>query len=239
MIYHLCSKDPDSYGTVTFSNSIASFIQSKCIAYRISSMSSIANISVTTSEDFIIINGERYGFYDHGPYDTNLFEKELSSIINPYTITIDTLGRVVIGSSEGSITVNDASHRVKMLLGIYHTELPIGGTASVVCPSAPYLCYGNVLYLMARHGAPVGYNGCKNSEEYHYIVYKSFEFLYKGLPIICRHDGVTIRTTIDSFRALEFTSVDMMLQPVKLLAPLHITIESTSDDTHLDMMYVQ
>ena len=238
MIYHLCSKDPNNYGTVTFSNTIASFIQSKRIAYRISSMSSIANISVTTSEDYIIINNVRYGFHDHGPYDPNLFEKELSAIINPYTASIDTLGRVVIGSSEGSVTVNDASHRVRMLLGLYHTELPIEGL-TVVIPSAPYLCYGNVLFLMARHGAPVGYNGSKNSEEYHCIVYKSFEFLYKGLPIICRHDGVTIRTTIDSFRTLEFTLVDMMLQPVKLLAPLLITIESSSDDTHLDMMYVQ
>jgi len=201
-------------------------------------MSSIANISVTTSEDYIIINNVRYGFHDHGPYDPNLFEKELSAIINPYTASIDTLGRVVIGSSEGSVTINDASHRVRMLLGLYHTELPIEGL-TVVIPSAPYLCYGNVLFLMARHGAPVGYNGSKNSEEYHCIVYKSFEFLYKGLPIICRHDGVTIRTTIDSFRTLEFTLVDMMLQPVKLLAPLHITIESSSDDTHLDMMYVQ
>jgi len=47
---------------------------------------------------------------------------------------------------------------------------------------------------------------------------------------------VTIRTTADAFRTLEFTLVDMMLQPVKLLAPLHITIEASSDDTHLDMM---
>ena len=224
MIYHLCSNDPDNYGTVTFSNSIASFIQSKRITYRISSMSSIANISVTTSEDYIVINNVRYNFYDHGPYDPNLFEKELSSIINPYKATIDSLGRVMISSSEGSIIVNDASHRVKMLLGLYHTELPIEGP-TVVCKSAPYLCYGNVLYLIARHGVSVGYNGCKNNEEYHCIVYKSFEFLYKGLPIICRHDGVTIRTTIDSFRTFEFTLVDMMLQPVKLLAPLHITIE--------------
>jgi len=238
MIYHLCSKDPNNYGSVTCVNSFASFAQSKRIAYRVSSMSSIANLSVTTSEDFIVINDTKYWFQDHGAYDPNLFEKELSAIIHPNTVNIDTLGRIVIGSSEGAVRISDASHRVKMLLGLYHTELPLEGS-SVVCPSAPYLCYGNVLYLLAHHGAPVGFNGTKNKEEYHCIVYKSFEFLYKGLPIICRHDGVTIRTTADAFRTLEFTLVDMMLQPVKLLAPLHITIEASSDDTHLDMMYVQ
>jgi len=237
MIYHLSSSDPSNYGLVTFKNSFTQFMQSKRIKYRIASMSSIANIAVTTSDDFIIINDIKIQFNEHGAYEPYLFETELKSILNPFMVSIDSLGRVVISSSEGSVRITEASHRAKMLLGLYHTELPIEGV-SITCPSAPYLCYGNVLYLLARHGAPVAF-GTKNKEEYHCIVYKSFEFLHRGLPIICRHEGVTIRTTADSFQALQFTLVDMMLEPIILLAPLYITIESSSDDTHLDSMSVQ
>jgi len=61
-------------------------------------MSSIANLSVTTSEDFIVINDTKYWFQDHGAYDPNLFEKELSAIIHPNTVNIDTLGRIMISS---------------------------------------------------------------------------------------------------------------------------------------------
>ena len=206
-------------------------------------MSTIANISVTTRDDFIVLSTgndilDLIPFNDHGPYDPNMFERELSAILNPYTVSIDSLGRVNIGSSEGFVKIVDASHRVKLLLGLYHTELPIEGI-SICCPSAPYLCYGNVLYLLAHRGPPVGFSGSKNTEEYHSIVYKSSEFLFKGLPVICRHDGVTIRTTADSFRSIEFTLVDMDLQPIVLKAPLHVTIEVTSDDSLFDLMSIQ
>jgi len=189
-------------------------MQSKRIKYRIASMSSIANIAVTTSDDFIIINDIKIQFNEHGACKPYLFETELKSILNPFMVSIDSLGRVIISSSEGSVRITEASHRVKMLLGLYHTELPIEGV-SITCPSAPYLCYGNVLYLLARHGTPVAF-GTKNKEEYHCIVYKSFEFLHRGLPIICRHEGVTIRTTVDTFQSLQFTLVDMMLEPIIL-----------------------
>jgi len=238
MIYYLSSKDPLKYGTVTFKSSFSPFMSSKRIAYRVSSLSTIANIAVTTREDYITINGENFFFNDHGPYDPNMFERELGTLLHPYTVSTDTLGRVVIGSSSGSVRIDDASHRAKLLLGLYHTELPLEGS-SVCCPSSPYLCYGNILYLLARKGPPVGFAGSKNMEEYHSLVYKSSEFLYKGLPIICRHEGITIRTDSDTFRSLEFTLVDMTLQPITLMAPLHITVEVTFDDTLFDMMSVQ
>ena len=243
MIYYLSSKDPQKYGTVSFESSFSPFMQSKRIAYRVSSLSTIANISVTTRDDYIVLSngGDDLNiipFNDHGPYDPNLFERELAAILSPYTVSIDSLGRVNIGSSEGFVRIVDASHRVKLLLGLYHTSLPIEGIG-VCCPSAPYLCYGNVLYLLARRGPPVGFAGSKNTEEYHSIVYKSSEFLYKGLPVICRHDGITIRTTADAFRSIEFTLVDMDLQPIELCAPLHVTIEVTSDDTLFDTICIQ
>jgi len=251
MIYYLSSKDPLKYGTVTFKSSFSPFMSSKRIAYRVSSLSTIANIAVTTREDYITINGENFFFNDHGPYDPNMFERELGTLLHPYTVSTDTLGRVVIGSSSGSVRIDNASHRAKLLLGLYHTELPLEGasvypnsvqpasTSWCCCPSSPYLCYGNILYLLARKGPPEGFAGSKNMEEYHSLVYKSSEFLYKGLPIICRHEGVTIRTDSDTFRSLEFTLVDMTLQPITLMAPLHITVEVTSDDTLFDMMSVQ
>ena len=259
MIYYLSSKNPANYGSVPFVSSFTPFMASKRVSYRISSLSTIANITVTTDEDFIVINDERFSFTNHGAYDPNMLEMELNSILSPYRVSIRSDGLLSISSLSGSVRISEASHRVKMLLGLYHTELPIEGASAapegdwcsddpsewrgqvtaVVCPSSPYLCYGNVMYLMARHGPPVGFNGTKNNEEYHCIVYKSSEFMYRGLPIICRHDGVTIRTTAEAFCSLEFTLVDMMLQPIQLMAPLHLTVELSSDDTLIDFISVQ
>jgi len=239
MIYYLSSKNPANYGSVRFESSFTPFMASKRVSYRISSLSTIANITVTTDEDFIVINDERFSFANHGAYDPNMFEMEMSSILSPYRVSIRSDGLLSISSLSGTVRISEASHRVKMLLGLYHTELPIEGAAAVVCPSSPYLCYGNVMYLMARHGPPVGFNGTKNKEEYHCIVYKSSEFMYRGLPIICRHDGITIRTTAEAFCSLEFTLVDMMLQPIQLMAPLHLTVELSSDDTLIDLISVQ
>jgi len=96
--------------------------------------------------------------------------------------------------------INEATHRVKLLLCLYHTDLPLIGDNNIfTCPSDPNLCFGNILYLMARHGLVVGTNTNKNKEEYHCIIYKSAELLYQNLPVICRHIGVGISSNCDQF----------------------------------------
>jgi len=230
MIYYLKSTDPNDYGTIRFNSSF--FNQSKHIEYRITSMSTLANFYVTTVDDYIVVNDVTYHFADHGGYDINIFMLELSTILSPLSCSFDSLGRVVLSHSE-PFSLTDASHRAKMLLGLYDTDLPlVSNKGSIVCPSAPYLCYGNLLFLKAHHGSIVATNATKNREEYHCIVYKSSEFVYQGLPIICRHAGVPVTTTSDDFRTLEFTLVDVQLHEVKLLAPLHLTIEVVSNDSH-------
>jgi len=274
MIYYLKSTDPSDYGTIHFNSSF--FNQSKHIEYRITSMSTLANFYVTTSDDYVVVNDMRLQFTDHGGYDINTFMLEINSVLSPLSCSFDSLGRVVLQHTE-PFTLTDASHRAKMLLGLYDTDLPlVAQNGSIVCPSAPYLCYGNLFFLKAHHGSIVATNATKNREEYHCIVYKSSEFVYQGLPImcygnlfflkahhgsivatnatknreeyhcivykssefvyqglpiICRHAGVPVTTTSDDFRTLEFTLVDCKLHEVKLLAPLHLTIEVVSNDS--------
>ena len=227
MLYHLSSTDPSDYGLIKIN--LSSLNQSKRIVYRVSSMSTQANFYVTTDDDYIIIDNIKYMFSNHGAYDMNTFPFELGRIIGDHLITIDSLGRVMLHDTS---IINEATHRVKLLLGLYHTDLPLTGDNNIItCPSAPYLCFGNILNLMARHGLVVGTNTNKNKEEYHCIIYKSAELLYQNLPVICRHIGVGISSNCDQFRNLEFRLVDFMLHEVKLLAPLHVTIEVSSDDT--------
>jgi len=47
-------------------------------------------------ENYVTINGENFFFYDHGPYDPNLYREELGTLLHPYTVSTDTLGRVVL-----------------------------------------------------------------------------------------------------------------------------------------------
>ena len=86
----------------------------------------------------------------------NLFEGDLKPVEGDppiqFLISMDSTNRLIINANK-EFVIKEASHRAKLLLGLYDTKLPINSTnKTIVSPSVPFLCYGNVLYLTARTG---------------------------------------------------------------------------------------
>ena len=52
-MYHLVSADPSNYGTIRFRSSISAM--NTMVMYRINSLSTIASFSMTTPDDYMII----------------------------------------------------------------------------------------------------------------------------------------------------------------------------------------
>ena len=242
MIHHLVSTNPDDYGTIRFKSSVASL--NSIVAYRISSLSTIASFSMTTPDDYMIIettiNNEpvelTLHFEEHGAFEqreliyylNTLFEGQLVSLEDEppivFTILMDSTYRLIIGADK-EFNIIDASYRVKLLFGLYHSSLPLSSIQKQIkCPSVPMLSYADVLYLTSKTDF-VSVVNIDNREETRSICYKVNEIIYPGVPISCKLPGSWSMIHTDSLGSLEFRLVDFNLQPIILHSPLFITIE--------------
>ena len=247
-MYHLVSTNPNDYGTIRFRSSIGSM--NSVVMYRIASLSTIASFSMTTPDDYLVIETTlddeavelTLRFQEHGAYDMRtlahelnyLFEGQIASVDESlpiqFLITMDSTNRLIISANK-EFVIKEASHRARLILGLYHDFLPmVSSNKKVYCSSVPYLCYGNVLYLTSKTDFITTLN-LDNHEINRSICYKVNELLYPGIPVSCKLPGNWSIIHSDVLATLEFQLVDFMLQPVKLHAPLFITIEVNRLDT--------
>ena len=241
-MYHLSSSNPDDYGTIKFRSSISSM--NSMVMYRINSLSTIASFSITTPNDYLIIettiDDEPYEmtfhFREQGQYElrrlgyelNNLFEGQLVPIVEELpiiiTLSMDSTNRLLMSANK-EFVIKDASYGAKLLLGLYHTSLPISSTQKqILMSSVLYISYGNILYLTARTDF-VSVVNTDDKEITRSIAYKVNELLYPGYPINCKLPGNWSIIHSDQLSSLEFQLVDFQLNPVKLHAPLNITLE--------------
>ena len=240
MLCHLVSNDPDNYGTIRFTSSISKMNSN--VMYRINSVSFIANFSITTNDDYmdIIVDESgtssivlHYQFKDHGKYDIDTLAYELNTLLNgtiletmpiTFDVTINDTGLLTIKADKEFEIVN-ASHNVRMILGLYHSTFPIKSIDKKInCNSIPYMSFGNVLYLTCRTDMICSVNSNNGNEETLSIAYKTNEILYPGFPVNCKIPGKWSVIHSSQLNQLEFTLVDFQFIPVKLHSPLYITI---------------
>ena len=242
MLHHLVSTNPDNYGCIRFRSSIASL--NSVVMYRINSLSTFASFSITTPEDYMIIETTigneavelTLRFQNHGAYEirslayelSKLFEGELTPIEGDppieFEITMDSTNRIVMSANK-EFVIKEASHGARLVLGLYHTQLPIASnTKTILMPSVPYLCFGNVLYLMSRTDF-VSVVNIDDKEINRSICYRVNELLYPGVPVCCKLPGQWSLIHTDQLSSLEFILCDFQFYPVKIHAPLYITIE--------------
>jgi len=242
MMLHLASSDPNNYGTIKFRSSINTM--NSVVMYRINSLSTIASFSMTTPDDFLIIettiNDElielTLHFREHGAYEmrtlayelNNLFEGQLVPVDDElpiiFVLSMDSTNRLIMSANKEFI-IKEASHNVKLLLGLYDCQLPLmSKNKALMTPSVPYVSLGNVLYLTARTDF-VSVINVDDKEITRSIAYKVNELLYPGFPINCKLPGHWSIISSDQLSSLEFQLVDFQLVPVKLHAPLYITLE--------------
>ena len=144
MLYSLSSSNPEHYETIEVNINIPW----KCeqVKYYVSNINTVSNFLLTTEEDFLLLvmEGEEYRitFINRTDYESSLI-KDLKQLFNCYE---KTRTAVIEKNEHGNLKftlekdfqIIDASHRVKLLLGLYHTVLPVSSLDKVyVCSSPP------------------------------------------------------------------------------------------------------
>ena len=233
MIYSLSSSDPNHYETINVNINIPW----KCeqVKYYVSNVNTMSNFLLTTEEDYliIVIDGEeyRFTFTSKTDYESSLI-KDLKELFNCYD---KTKTAIIEKNEHGCLKLTldkdfqilDASHRVKLLLGLYHTTLPVSSTDKVyVCSSPPITNYANKLYLVSLQGQAI--HASKEGMEYTPSVACSIDtFIKSGLPLIKDFDINPIKTVIQAadLSRSSMTLVDFQFEPVVLLSPLFVTMK--------------
>ena len=233
MIYSLSSSNPEHYETIEVNINIPW----KCeqVKYYVSNVNTMSNFLLTTKEDFLLIlmEGVEYpfNFSSKTDYESSLIE-DLKKLFGKYektkTVEIEKNehGCLQFGLSN-DFQIIDASHRVKLLLGLYHTTLPVSSTDKVyACPSPPITNYANKLYLVSLQGQAI--HSTKEGMEYTPSVSCSIDtFIKSGLPLIKDFDLNPIKTVIQAsdLSRSSMTLVDFQFEPVVLLSPLFVTLK--------------
>ena len=229
-LIHLNSNDPNKYGTIKFTSSLT---QNREVMYRLNSLTTTASFSITTQEDWLEItrlsddSTHKYCFSDRAEYDIDSLPATLNKILSvgefPITVTAGEDGLLILSASD-DFFIKDCTHRAKLILGLYHAKNFYSRECKFKCPSFPYLCYGNILYLTARTDA-ISIINARGNEESQSIIYKTNEVLYNGFPVNCKQPGTWFKIKINELQQMEFVLVDFMLEPVILHAPLFLTLE--------------
>ena len=225
MLYYLHSSDPSSYSTIKVST--ASLLGYETLKFRIKQLSTVAAFLVTTEDDFMTFNINNapvtVHFKNKSSYRYDL-ENELAAIL-PAGITCEFNDELTLTFKSTSVfTIQDASHRAKLLTGLYHTELPLTGT-EIKVSSIPMTCYGDNLFLQSRISSIVGVSSSDRQVSFMSICYNVSEIFIPGIPIMSKQPGTFTKISPNDLSNLEFVLVDFMNEPVILKAPLFITME--------------
>lgn len=128
-------------------------------------------------------------------------------------------------TSKNKFEIIDASHRVKLLMGLYFENFPIKSTdTQYVCKSVPFLNFGNNLFIRSKISNVVGLNTSCNLE-YVSICYNIIGMFIPNLPLIFKDPGNYIKINSFDLLNLSFTLVDSFNVPIKLKAPINLTVE--------------
>lgn len=231
MLCSVKSNNPDKYNTVSFTIDIPW----KCpyVKYYVSSLNTMANFLMSTSEDSIkfledttenVIHFINCFSYSHLTLIKYLKEQtsklQFEFINRTFTITNET---------NKKITITDITHRAALLTGLYSTKLPIEIEAgkSYVVRDIPIFQHSK-FYLVSLQGDPM-YSSLGDREYTPSIIGNIDGMAVDGKPFIYDFDlqgkPIKIKTYTDSLKYLEMSLVDFMYQPIVLCSPLFITVK--------------
>ena len=238
--YQIYSHDPSNYGTVSINPTIP--WNTHKVEYKVVNVNTFANFLVTTKDDYIIFTIKNqtankiitYGsevFRDRSEYNIEEIPELLNKNGNSnITVSLTEYNTLMFRYSEVvNWEITDASHIVKLLLGLYNMSFPITSSTNrssniIEAASSPMLNYGNLLYLESLQGASLGMT--LDNKSYHTpCIYRINSFLKPGIPVINNKKGDKIIVNAEAAKTISMQLVDFMYEPIILKSPLFVTLK--------------
>lgn len=231
MIYNITSSDINNYETV----SIKINVPWNCsyIKFYVKSINTCSNFYITTTEDFIKYSigdvVKTYNFENKCKYDIDNLAYEIKKLIPDLNCEY-TENKLLKFSNTAEIKIIEVSHRIKMLLGLINTNLPIQGK-EIICDTVPTTTFYNKLFLrcLNEFGTPLcnkNQGDKEQSSDYVFpnICYVIDTFIKDGFPLILSKKQMSIKVPFYDLKHLNLQLVDQFFEPIKLKSPLSITI---------------
>ena len=226
--YQVHSKDPNNYGTISFNPDIP--WNTHKVEYKVTNLNTFTNFLITTDDDYIELktsgDPRQYKIFKN---KTSYELEEVIKLLNeelPVTCTVTDTGVISMEDTK-DFQIIDASHRVKLLLGLYHSKFPINSNSennTIIADSTPMLTYGNVLYLKSNQGNALGM--IIEGNRYHSpCIYRINNFLKPGLPIISNQKGDKVIVNAEAAKTITMQLVDFMYEPIVLKSPMFVTLK--------------
>ncbi|OHS98077.1 hypothetical protein TRFO_35577 [Tritrichomonas foetus] len=229
MIYSIQSSNTKNYGTVECNVNIPWGCEE--VKYRIDSISTYANFTLTDESDYITfeIDGinevtvKMKKFYYHSDVLDHIIEMLKEELVES---VIEIRNEKLYIEMDKEFCVKSASHRVCVLMGLYNTSFDDmlsvkGDKYTYVSESTPFTCYGNVMYLVSDQGQNIGTESNINR----CVSYRINTFVKQGLPIIINKKQDKIRINSAAMSHIRFQLVDFQFQPVLLNSPLFVQLK--------------
>lgn len=188
-------------------------------------------IIVIEDGDFIQINDVKYVFTkDYTTIERASFIYLLNQLLQDSNIeaSLDDCYRVIFESSS-DFTINDASYNIRLLTGLYATDvLPINSSNNQIrVNSVGYMLSTPVLYLISNIGSKTYRN--KDSVMTNSKILMRLNNSYSpNYPIIVTNGDFTTTCNSNDLSNIEFELVDANMHKIRLLNPLYLMISITA-----------
>jgi hypothetical protein len=150
------------------------------------------------------------------------------------TVSMDDTGRLMWILDTGKdaaysyVYISDASHRVKVLLGLMNYTPDLEGT-TIRATETPDVCNGGFLYLLSLEGDATSIQS--NEERSVSTLAVISTFMINHVPVIVHKDtGGLISQKIKTHHVskITMTLVDRHLEPVLLISPMTVVMKIKS-----------
>ena len=241
--YTVSSSDPNNYNKI-FCNLTAP--HTKYSIMTITCLTTNCNIVVLNTDDYIIINDNKYKINDNF---TNINLEAFVELLRSYPLNgvdmyIDNTGRLCF-YSEKPFTIDDISYNVKLITGMYHQKLPIHANYNensnkyyICAMSSGFNLLTPVLYLCSNI-AIKSYRSAQSDTDTALtsskIVMRVNNSFTTSMPIINNNADFETVLLSNDLSMLEFRLVDANMHDVHLLSPLYLSVQVRAvADTDID-----
>ena len=223
--------------------------QTEYCKMTITSLTTIANFVLLNTSDYITINDITYKIDDDfSDVNTASLVEYLNGIIdlqspsNDISVYYDSCSRIYF-TSKSTITINDCSYNLKLMLGLVNVSLPLesgdvrGDLYTILCPDVGLYLSTPVLYLACNLGS----NSYKNTTQTNFtsmrILMRLTNSFFAKQPINHANGDYTTMVRCSDLSDVRFTLIDANYHEVKLLSPMYLTIQIEAIPDSPDKQY--
>ena len=222
--YTISSHDEDNYSHISENLDGPLTRQARL---TVTGLTTKCTIVVLEDGDYIEINNHKYIIRnDYTSLDHSNIVYILSQLLTDIDIevSLDECSRLIFTSIH-EFTINDASYNIRMLTGLYATDVfPISSLNNIIRANSVGLTLSTpVLYLTSNIGTKA-YRNKDNIMTNSKILVRLNNSYSPNYPIIVTNGDFTTTCNSNDLSSIEFDLVDANMRKIKLLSPMYLLI---------------